>query len=115
MTDIIHGDDLERFGSPIYHCPFDGIRCRIFEALRRRESGLYFAVECVIDKNDNNFHKCSRYNEKRVRKPDTHHCPFDGDLCKYVRGCQDVFFFANELPLTNYCHRAKIKRKVRWN
>ena len=115
MVNIIREDGRESIGSPIYCCPFDGLRCRIFEALRRREAGLYFAVGCVIDKDDKNFHRCSRYVAEHVGKPDTHHCPFDGDFCKYVRRCQDVFFFTNELPLPKYCYRAKIRRKVRWS
>jgi len=115
MVNIIHEDGRESIGSPIYCCPFDGLRCRIFEALRQRKSGLYFAVGCVIDKDDKNFHRCSRYVAERVGKRDTHHCPFDGDFCKHVRRCQDVFFFTNELPLPNYCYRAKIRRKVRWS
>lgn len=105
---------MNSYGTPIFHCPFDGLRCRIFEALRLRESGLYFAIGCVIDKKDKNFHKCSRYVVKQVNKKNTHHCPFDGDFCKHVRGCQDVFFFSNGLPLSKYCRRAKIRRKIRW-
>lgn len=84
-------------------------------ALRRRKGGLYYAVECVVNKNDKNSSKCSRYVAQRVGKPDTHHCPFDGDLCKHVRGCQDALFFSNELPLPKYCSRAKMRRKVRWS
>ena len=101
-------------GSPIYYCVFDGLRCRVFSALRRR-NGLYFAVECVVDKNYNNYHKCSRYDADRIGKRDTHHCPFDGDFCKYVQGCKDAWFFTNELPLPKYCSRAKIRRMIRWS
>jgi len=100
-------------GHPIYYCPFDGLPCRLFVALRRRKGGLYFAVECVVNKNYKNSHKCSRYNAERVVKRETHHCPFDGDFCKYVRGCQDALFFSNELPLPLYCSRAIIRREER--
>jgi hypothetical protein len=101
--------------APVYYCVFDGLSCRFFEALRRREGGLYFAVGCVVNKDDKNFHNCSRFVAERVGKRETHHCPFDGDFCKYVRGCQDALFFSNGLPLPQYCSRAKIRRKVRWS
>ena len=115
MMGIIYENGTGNRGSPVYHCPFDGLRCRVFGALRQRESGLYFAVGCVTDKDDKNFQKCSRFDSERVGKPDTHHCPFDGDFCKHVRRCQDAIYFANELPLPKYCSRAKIKRNLRWN
>jgi len=115
MIYTTHRDGTENNGSPLFYCPFDGLRCRTFEALRRREHGLYFAVDCVVNKKCNNSHNCGRYDSKRVGKRDTHHCPFDGENCKHVRGCQDVIFFANGLPLPKYCHRAKIRRKVRWS
>ena len=110
MIDTINEDGTGIRGSPIYHCPFDGLRCRLFEALRRRQFGLYFAVECIVDKHDNNFHNCSRYDSKSVKKRDTHHCPIDGDSCKYVRGCQDAWSFANEIPIPDYCSRTTIRR-----
>ena len=82
-------------------------------ALRRRKGGLYFAVECVVNKNYKNSHNCSRYDAERVGKLGTHHCPFDGDFCKYVRGCRDALFFSNELPLPLFCFRAIIRRVER--
>lgn len=76
-----------------YYCVFDGLLCRYFGSLRRRKRGLYFAVECVVNKNYKNYYKCSRYNPELVAKSATHHCPFDGNLCKYVRGCQECSIF----------------------
>ncbi len=93
--------------SPIYYCAFDGLRCRLFVALRRRKGGLYFAVECVVNKNYKNSQKCLRYDVKRLDRHETHHCSFDGDFCRRVRGCQDALFFSNDLPL--YCLRAVIR------
>ena len=105
---------MESSSCAIYHCVFDGRRCRVFTALRRR-TGLYFAVGCVVDKHDKNFHNCSRYDIERAGKQDTHHCPFDGDLCKHVRGCQDAFFFSNEMSMPKYCPRASIRMMWREN
>jgi hypothetical protein len=89
---------------------FDGFICRYFGALRRRKGGLYFAVECVVNKNYKNYYKCSRYDPELVINTDKHHCPFDGKLCKYVRGCKDASFFSNGLPLPLHCSRAIIKK-----
>ena len=113
MIIIFEGDGLESSGRPVYHCVFDGLRCRLFVALRRRKWGLYFAVECVVNKNYKNTHKCSRYDAERIGKIEVHHCPFDGDFCKYVRVCRDASFFSNELPLPLFCFRAIVRRVER--
>lgn len=67
------------------------------------------AVGCVIDKHYKNFHKCSRYCVDLLHKRDEHHCPFDGEFCKNVQGCQDVFCFSNEMPIPKNCPRAEIQ------
>ena len=113
MIIIFEGDGLESSGRPVYHCVFDGLRCRLFEALRRRNGGLYLAIECVVTKNYKNSYKCSRFEVKSISKRETHHCPFDGNFCKHVRGCQDVLFFSNFLPLPCHCSRAAIRRVER--
>ena len=99
--------------TPIYYCVLDGLRCRLFDALRQRRGGLYFAVECVVNKNYKNINKCSRYNVRLLERWETHHCPFDGNFCKNVRGCQDTWFFGNDLPLPLYCSRAIIRKVER--
>lgn len=113
MRNISQGNGRGNIGSPIYYCVFDGLRCRVFVALRRRKGGLYFAVGCVVDKNYKDSHKCSRYDVECLSKIETHRCPFDGDFCKYVRGCRDVLFFSNELPVPLFCFRAIIRRVER--